>query len=174
MRWAAVVGEDARWERAATSPRPSRQAAAPFRNGQRDGLFDGYLDPRRPHAGAYDEMFVDEATVRLAYRRLHEQLAPSAPAELGARAEALDRALVDQGVTFSLSGQERPFPARYVSGYLHTKPDASIGETVSGENHAWIEAWTAAGGVSTRRTTSRSGRGTSGWPSGATARTCPR
>ena len=33
-------------------------------------------------------------------------------------------------------------PARYVSGYLHTKPDASIGETVSGESHAWIEAWT--------------------------------
>lgn len=33
-------------------------------------------------------------------------------------------------------------PCRYVSGYLHTKPDASIGETVSGESHAWIEAWT--------------------------------
>ena len=33
-------------------------------------------------------------------------------------------------------------PARYVSGYLHTKPNAAIGETVSGESHAWIEAWT--------------------------------
>ncbi len=33
-------------------------------------------------------------------------------------------------------------PARYVSGYLHTKSDASIGETVRGESHAWIEAWT--------------------------------
>ena len=33
-------------------------------------------------------------------------------------------------------------PARYVSGYLHTKPDAAVGETVSGESHAWIEAWT--------------------------------
>ena len=33
-------------------------------------------------------------------------------------------------------------PARYVSGYLHTKPNADIGETVSGESHAWIEAWT--------------------------------
>jgi transglutaminase-like putative cysteine protease len=33
-------------------------------------------------------------------------------------------------------------PARYVSGYLHTKPNASIGETVNGESHAWIEAWT--------------------------------
>jgi transglutaminase-like putative cysteine protease len=33
-------------------------------------------------------------------------------------------------------------PSRYVSGYLHTKPNARIGETVSGESHAWIEAWT--------------------------------
>jgi len=30
-------------------------------------------------------------------------------------------------------------PARYVSGYLHPKPDAVIGETVKGESHAWIE-----------------------------------
>ncbi|MFK4088030.1 transglutaminase domain-containing protein [Kribbella sp. NPDC020789] len=33
-------------------------------------------------------------------------------------------------------------PSRYVSGYLHTKPDAAVGETVVGESHAWIEAWT--------------------------------
>jgi transglutaminase-like putative cysteine protease len=33
-------------------------------------------------------------------------------------------------------------PARYVSGYLHTKADAALGETVSGESHAWVEAWT--------------------------------
>jgi transglutaminase-like putative cysteine protease len=33
-------------------------------------------------------------------------------------------------------------PARYVSGYLHTKPDGSPKETVRGESHAWIEAWT--------------------------------
>lgn len=74
------------------------------------GLFDGYLDPKRPHAGAYDEMFAGDGAVRQAYRRLHDQLHKSAPAELGTRAEALDRALVDQGITFSLSGQERPFP----------------------------------------------------------------
>ena len=30
-------------------------------------------------------------------------------------------------------------PARYVSGYLHPKPDAEIGETVAGESHAWVE-----------------------------------
>ncbi len=30
-------------------------------------------------------------------------------------------------------------PARYVSGYLHPKPNADIGETVAGESHAWVE-----------------------------------
>lgn len=30
-------------------------------------------------------------------------------------------------------------PSRYVSGYLHPKPDAAIGETVAGESHAWVE-----------------------------------
>ena len=35
-------------------------------------------------------------------------------------------------------------PSRYVSGYLHTKPNAAVGETVVGESHAWIEAWTGS------------------------------
>src|SRR5689334_23582897 len=55
-------------------------------------------------------MFSGDGTVRSAYRRLYESLATARPAELTARAEALDRAMVDQGITFSLSGQERPFP----------------------------------------------------------------
>ena len=32
-------------------------------------------------------------------------------------------------------------PSRYVSGYLHPKASAGIGETVQGETHAWIEWW---------------------------------
>lgn len=32
-------------------------------------------------------------------------------------------------------------PARYVSGYLHPRDDAELGETVAGESHAWAEAW---------------------------------
>lgn len=30
-------------------------------------------------------------------------------------------------------------PARYVSGYLHPRRDAEIGQTVTGESHAWVE-----------------------------------
>jgi uncharacterized circularly permuted ATP-grasp superfamily protein len=91
------VGEDALMSRA------SSRLAGPQ-------LFAGYLDPRRPHAGAYDEMFDPVDGVRTAYKRLHDSLEPLQPADLTTRAEALDRALVDQGITFSLSGQERPFP----------------------------------------------------------------
>jgi transglutaminase-like putative cysteine protease len=33
-------------------------------------------------------------------------------------------------------------PARYVSGYLHPKRSAVVGDTVDGRSHAWIQAWT--------------------------------
>ncbi|MDT5120233.1 MAG: hypothetical protein QOE30_5972 [Mycobacterium sp.] len=33
-------------------------------------------------------------------------------------------------------------PARYVSGYLHPKREAVVGDTVDGRSHAWIQAWT--------------------------------
>ncbi|MCL1869174.1 MAG: transglutaminase family protein [Promicromonosporaceae bacterium] len=33
-------------------------------------------------------------------------------------------------------------PARYVSGYVHPRSDAGVGEAVQGESHAWLEFWT--------------------------------
>lgn len=32
-------------------------------------------------------------------------------------------------------------PARYTSGYLHPDAGAAVGETVTGQSHAWVEAW---------------------------------
>ena len=32
-------------------------------------------------------------------------------------------------------------PARYVSGYLHPRRDATLDETVQAESHAWVEFW---------------------------------
>jgi transglutaminase-like putative cysteine protease len=32
-------------------------------------------------------------------------------------------------------------PARYVSGYLYPGDDAALGETCTGESHAWVEFW---------------------------------
>ena len=48
---------------------------------------------------------------------------------------------VCQDITHLVIGALRSIgiPARYVSGYLHPKPNAAIGETVAGESHAWVE-----------------------------------
>lgn len=32
-------------------------------------------------------------------------------------------------------------PASYVSGYLHPRREGAIGQTVTGESHAWVEVW---------------------------------
>ncbi len=62
------------------------------------------------YAKAFDEMFDSQGNVRGPYKGIFAELAPSDAEELEARAEALGRAFIDQGITFSLSGQERPFP----------------------------------------------------------------
>ncbi|OZM72857.1 hypothetical protein CFN78_14315 [Amycolatopsis antarctica] len=93
-------------------PPAGRRARTPKARtrGRAGEQFHGYLAPGRPHAGAYDEMFDSDGSVRGPYRALYESLAALGGADLSARSDALDRALVDQGITFSLSGQERPFP----------------------------------------------------------------
>src|SRR5690349_14283108 len=97
-------------------------------------LFDNYLAPDRPHAGAWDEMFSPDGSVRAPYRALHEAIAPTAVADLKVRSEALDRAYVDQGITFSLSGQERPIPLdivpRVISAAEWTKLQRGIVQRV--------------------------------------------
>jgi uncharacterized circularly permuted ATP-grasp superfamily protein len=72
-------------------------------------IFDGY-NQRGTYAKAFDEMFDAQGNVRGPYKGIYAELAPSDASELQARSEALGRAFIDQGITFSLSGQERPFP----------------------------------------------------------------
>src|SRR5437899_11346382 len=93
------------------APRPGTPVAAISRNGARNGD-SGVLVGYRPgrYARAYDEMFDPEGRPRPAYRGIYKSLAPIAATDFERRAEALDRAFIDQGITFSLSGQERPFP----------------------------------------------------------------
>ena len=67
--------------------------------------FDRYRAP----VGAYDEMF-DGETVRGPYARIHSRVTALSPEELRARADFLARSYVDQGVTFDIGGEERPFP----------------------------------------------------------------
>src|SRR5450631_3653109 len=50
---------------------------------------------------------------------------------------------VCQDIAHLTAGLLRRFgiPARYVSGYVHPKRSAEIGETVKGQSHAWVEWW---------------------------------
>ncbi|MCU1483096.1 MAG: Transglutaminase [Subtercola sp.] len=58
-----------------------------------------------------------------------------------AREAWVEKRGVCQDITHIALGALRSvgIPARYVSGYLHPKPSAPIGETVTGESHAWVE-----------------------------------
>ncbi len=78
---------------------------------------------------------------------LHQQMnyVPGATTVHSAAREAWEaRSGVCQDFAHLAAGALRHIgiPARYVSGYLHPKRDAQIGETVRGESHAWVEWWT--------------------------------
>lgn len=83
---------------------------------------------------AFDEMFDAQGAVRGPYKGIYAELAPSDASELKARAEALSRAFLDQGITFSLSGQERPFPLdlvpRVISAAEWTRLERGITQRV--------------------------------------------
>lgn len=73
-------------------------------------IFSGYNLTSDAYALAFDEMFDAQGNVRGPYKGIYAELVPSDASDLEARSEALARAFIDQGITFSLSGQERPFP----------------------------------------------------------------
>ena len=73
-------------------------------------LLGGYLERQRA-TGAYDEVFAPDGSPRPAYRSVVAGPRGAVDARIcGAAAHALSSAFTDAGVTFSLSGEERPFP----------------------------------------------------------------
>ncbi|WP_442905191.1 circularly permuted type 2 ATP-grasp protein [Gordonia sp. MMO-8] len=66
--------------------------------------------PYLPTADAVDEMYRSDGSVRPPYRGIDGALRALEPSDLRARLDALHRALADQGITFTLSGTERPLP----------------------------------------------------------------
>ena len=81
----------------------SARGNAPPNHGY-DGIFDGYND-LGSYSEAFDEMFDAQGNVRGPYKGIFAELAPSDASELAARNDALGRAFIDQGITFSLSGR---------------------------------------------------------------------
>ncbi len=87
----------------------TRKPAAAPRLSDEAPLFAGYDDA--PSFGrAFDEMFADDGTVRAPYKRIFGALSSADESDLAARVDALGAAFIDQGITFSLEGRERPFP----------------------------------------------------------------
>jgi transglutaminase-like putative cysteine protease len=78
---------------------------------------------------------------------VHEQLTYR-PGSTGVHSTATDSWQAKEGVCQDYAHvtlvmlRSVGIPARYVSGYLHTRPSADLGETVEGESHAWVDVWT--------------------------------
>ncbi|MBD0023900.1 circularly permuted type 2 ATP-grasp protein [Gordonia sp. (in: high G+C Gram-positive bacteria)] len=102
---AAVVPKSATSRAAAKRAKPATAQSRALT----DTIFDGYTGA--PSFGRpYDEMFDANGDIRPAYRGIFKAMAESDRADIETRIDARGRAFIDQGVTFSLSGKERPFP----------------------------------------------------------------
>ena len=74
-------------------------------------LFDGYgLRDAGPLGRAVDEVFERGGNTRAPYEEVVSVVSQMSPEDVSARAGRLARAFMDQGVTFDLDGEERPFP----------------------------------------------------------------
>ncbi|MDT5138423.1 MAG: hypothetical protein QOD58_2685 [Mycobacterium sp.] len=96
-------------------------------------IFEGY-NTSDAYSLAFDEMFDAHGNVRGPYKGIYAEVAPTDASELKARSDALGRAFIDQGITFSLSGQERPFPLdlvpRVISAAEWTRLERGITQRV--------------------------------------------
>jgi uncharacterized circularly permuted ATP-grasp superfamily protein len=74
-------------------------------------LFERYGEGARGLTGdAFDEMVDRSGGARDPYVAVASSLSQMGPEDVSARASRLARAFMDQGVTFDLDGEERPFP----------------------------------------------------------------
>ncbi len=88
-----------------------------------DTLFAGYAARER----TFDEMFEaapDE--LRPGYVDVHSRLTQMSPADVRGRADFLARIYAEQGVTFDIGGEERPFPLDIVPRLLDADTWASV------------------------------------------------
>jgi uncharacterized circularly permuted ATP-grasp superfamily protein len=77
---------------------------------QMGDLFDSYRPATTTGMEAWDEMFEAPGVPRPAARTLHEALQALSASDFEARCAARDRVFRDRGITFQLSGEERPWP----------------------------------------------------------------
>jgi transglutaminase-like putative cysteine protease len=78
---------------------------------------------------------------------VHDELA-YVPGTTGVHSSGLDAHREGKGVCQDFAHltlillRSMGIPARYVSGYLHPNKKAAVGDTIDGQSHAWVQAWT--------------------------------
>jgi transglutaminase-like putative cysteine protease len=88
----------------------------------------------------------DDAVIAAA-KWVHNEL-DYVPGTTGVHSSAVDALTESKGVCQDFAHltllllRSMGIPSRYVSGYLHPTRKATIGDTVEGQSHAWIQAWT--------------------------------
>ena len=107
--------------RPVTSPKHRRRTIA----GVAD-LFDDYRLATATGVAAWDEMFDEPPTPRPSSASLHEALQALSAVDFDKRCAVRDRTFRDQGITFSLSGEERPFPLDLVPRVIPADEWATI------------------------------------------------
>ncbi|MFW0792717.1 transglutaminase family protein [Gordonia sp. CPCC 205515] len=110
----------------------------------------GYVPKNRQLAATAKRLAKDltpEGAVEAVCAFVHEEM-EYVPGTTGVHTSAVDAWNERKGVCQDyahlslLMLRSLGIPARYVSGYLHPKPNAAIDKTVEGQSHAWIEVWT--------------------------------
>jgi transglutaminase-like putative cysteine protease len=102
------------------------------------GIADQFSGAPTPRAAI--EQVIGWIGNTMEYEKGSTTVATTAPEALGAgRGVCQDFAHLGLALVRALG-----IPARYTSGYLHPSDEAEVGETTSGESHAWIEAWLGA------------------------------
>jgi transglutaminase-like putative cysteine protease len=139
---AEALGSRAGWDelRADTVLDRYHEVLTPTRYTQSDKCTDRIARQIAKGHDPYDAVLATVAWVR-------EQL-QYLPGTTGVHTSGLDALQEGKGVCQDFAHlslillRAMGIPARYVSGYLHPMHDAAIGESVEGESHAWIQAWT--------------------------------
>ena len=95
-------------------------------------LFEGYGETARGlTVAAFDEMVDRDGAARAQYTAVASLLAQMGPEDVSTRASRVARAFMDQGVTFDLDGEERPFPLDVVPRIFTASEWSRVAEGVA-------------------------------------------
>jgi transglutaminase-like putative cysteine protease len=150
-----TVRSHAMVETSAAPALPDPLAWDELRTGADAGLVAEYLaaTPRTTVAAALAEAArertlgadpLETASAIAAWVRERVEYMPGATGVQTSAQEAWDQG---QGVCQDIAHltvallRETGLPARYVSGYLHPRPEAGLGQAIAGQSHAWVEYW---------------------------------